>query len=454
MFRRLRIQNFKAWRDSGTIRLAPITVFFGSNSAGKSSLLQFLLMLKQTAESPDRRRVLHPGDLHTPVDLGTFRDLVYDHNLAHRVQFRLDWAAPAGRLGPSKGDDVSFTGSIASDRKTGRLFVEEMQYALLGGDGHTELAAGLRLAKGQRDKYQLSSAGFQPVRKPGRIGPVPPPARFYGFPDEVFAHYRNAEFLSDFVLALEQQLRHIQYLGPLRNRPARLYTWAGEVRDHVGWTGEWAVEALLAAANRKLSFAPKQRQRSIPEIVAEWLQRMGLLERFATRPIAEHRKEYEVLVRARGSREDVALTDVGFGVSQVLPVVVECFYVPANSTIIMEQPELHLHPSVQASLADLFIAAVQARENGRRRNLQLIVESHSEHFLRRLQLRIAEEKLPCEDFALYFCEPSGSESEIRQLEVDRYGNITNWPKDFFGNEMADRAAMMDTIMTRRLKESG
>jgi predicted ATPase len=197
-----------------------------------------------------------------------------------------------------------------------------------------------------------------------------------------------------------------------------MYTWAGEVREHVGWTGKWAVEALLASADREMTFGPKQRKRRVPEIVAEWLRDMRLLDSFRTRPIAAHRKEYEVVVRAKGSPEDVALTDVGFGVSQVLPVVVACLYVPANSTIIPEQPELHLHPSVQASLADLFIDAIHAREKGEERYIQRIVESHSEHFLRRLQRRIAEETLSRESAALYFCEASRGKSEIRALDVD------------------------------------
>lgn len=71
MFTHLRIKNFKAWRDTGDIRLAPLTVFFGANSAGKSNLTQFLLALKQTVESPDRQRVLHSGDGKTVVDLGS-----------------------------------------------------------------------------------------------------------------------------------------------------------------------------------------------------------------------------------------------------------------------------------------------------------------------------------------------------------------------------------------------
>src|SRR5208283_37403 len=91
MLKHLRIRNFKSWRDTGEIRLAPLTVLFGNNSAGKSSIIQFLLMLKQTVESPDRRRVIHPGDEHTPVDLGTFRDLVFNHDEKQRVGFDFEW---------------------------------------------------------------------------------------------------------------------------------------------------------------------------------------------------------------------------------------------------------------------------------------------------------------------------------------------------------------------------
>src|SRR5579859_2374137 len=94
MLRELSIRNFKNWSDTGIIRLAPITIFFGVNSSGKSSLIQFPLMLKQTAESPDRRRVLHPGDAQTPVELGTYRDLAFRHDLSRRMEFSLRWELP------------------------------------------------------------------------------------------------------------------------------------------------------------------------------------------------------------------------------------------------------------------------------------------------------------------------------------------------------------------------
>jgi predicted ATPase len=106
----------------------------------------------------------------------------------------------------------------------------------------------------------------------------------------------------------------------------------------------------------------------------------------------------------------------------------------------MEQPEIHLHPQVQAELADVFITATKATENGRARNVQLIVESHSEHFLNRLQRRIAEGRLGPDDVAVHFCSKAGATTELEPLDLNLYGDITNWPDHFFGDEMGDLTA--------------
>ena len=116
----------------------------------------------------------------------------------------------------------------------------------------------------------------------------------------------------------------------------------------------------------------------------------------------------------------------------------------------MEQPEIHLHPQVQAELADVFISATRSREDGNPRNVQLIIESHSEHFLNRLQRRVAEGVLSPEDVAIYFCKRAGAATELEPLNVNLYGDIENWPDNFFGDEMADLTAR--TIAAMRLKQ--
>jgi predicted ATPase len=446
MLRSLRIKNFKAWKDTGEVRLAPITVFFGGNNAGKTSLLQFLLMLKQTAESSDRRRVLNPGDGYTAVELGTFQDLIFEHDLRRKLEFHLSWSVPkpirfADPVHKTDycGDVVDFNANIFSQDEV--QFVESFEYRLQMESANT---VSVRFARdGNKHEYKLTSGTYNLKRIQGRAWPLPQPTRFYGFPEEVQAYYQNAAFANDLVLAFEQQLKRLMYLGPLRDLPKRNYPWAGDAPEHVGNAGDGAIEALLAGVNRKLSRGVNKQAYPFQEVVAGWLKQLGLLESFKAKRIAQNRKEYEVRVRTPNSAKEVDLPDVGFGISQVLPVVVESFYVAPHSTVIIEQPELHLHPKVQTELADLFIEAIHSRENGSDRAVQFIIVSHSEHFLQRLQRRIAEEELAPEDVAIYFCEADAQGSKLRELRVNLLGEIEGWPENFFGDPMADLYARME-----------
>ena len=187
------------------------------------------------------------------------------------------------------------------------------------------------------------------------------------------------------------------------------------------------------------------------KIIALKLKEMGLIEEFRVTPISEQRQEYEVGIRARGSRDWVDLPDVGFGISQVLPVLVQCFYAPPGSIIFMEQPEIHLHPRAQSALADVMIDVINSREGGSDRNIQLIVETHSEHFLRRLQRRIAEEQVSPEKVSAYFANVSKVPAKLDALQLDEFGNIRNWPEHFFGDEMRDIAEQAKAALKKRIR---
>ena len=113
MLTSLRVKNFKAWRDTGSIRLAPLTVIFGANSAGKSSLGHLLLALKQTAMSADRKRALHLGDRTSLVDLGTFQDCLHDHDLTRALEVDLAWRLPKAL---DVRDHLSWQSAISATR--------------------------------------------------------------------------------------------------------------------------------------------------------------------------------------------------------------------------------------------------------------------------------------------------------------------------------------------------
>jgi len=445
MLTSFRLKNFKAWHDTGRIALAPLTIIFGANSAGKSSLGHWLLALKQTALSADRHRALHLGDDRSLVDLGTFAECLHGQNLQSEMSFALRWqlgnsfvvtdplALDATYAGQELGLDVTLNAGSAEQPQ-----VRSLRYHLFDD---IRVALSATLERQDDGKLELTASGYRLMRTVGKPWPLDEPEKFYRISEASRARFQNAGFLADFALSVETMLTHFYYLGPLRESPRRIYPWSGEAPEDVGLRGEYTVAAILAAQmhGRKMQLGPRQRQLDFGELIAGALKRLGVITGFSLRPVAVGRREFEVMVRSHGDSQDVKLNDVGFGVSQVLPAVVAAFYGPPHSTVWMEQPEIHLHPQVQANLADVFIEAISARENGAPRGTQLIVESHSEHLLNRLQLRIAERKLKPDDVAIYFCSRGRKGALMERLQMNEDGEIANWPEDFFGNEMADIA---------------
>ena len=422
MITHLRAKNFKSWADTGDLRIAPLTGFFGTNSSGKTSLLQLLLLMKQTAESNDRRQVLNLGDRNSLIDLGTFQDILHGHKNDKGIQIDLNW-----RPAYVEQDDLGFPNSVfdvlwgvelqanrervfpsedASSQglngkqlneirekvkqqneiklessiniEANRIILDSFQYRL----GDYIFGQKKSQEVGSKSQYQLIAKNFQlevPFFDEEDYSNIEvTPVKFYGFPHEFGYEYPEASVFSELEFFLEQELKNVVYLGPLREYPQRTYIWSGAAPSTVGTRGENAVAALLAAQTEN---------RPIDAKIAEWLKKMGLIHSFKLEPIAFGRRDYEVRIRKTPNSAEVLITDVGFGVSQLLPVLVLCYYVPEGSIIILEQPEIHLHPSVQSDLADLLIDVVKDRK------VQIIFESHSEHLLRRLQRRIAEEKI-------------------------------------------------------------
>jgi hypothetical protein len=443
MFTKLRITNFKSWADTGNMSLAPITGLFGANSSGKTSILQFLLALKQTVESTDRTQVFNLGDKRTIVDLGTFFDIIYAHETNRPLAYEMDWKLSTPFRVPSRLQAMGYREEIealhfeaAIKQQTtqdlpGKLYLENFVY------NNPERSSPIRLNYITAEEgYEFSLPRHQLAERPDhKTQNIPTPVRFYGFPDEVFAYYQGFGWLSEFALAVEKLFSRLYYLGPLREYPERSYTWSGEVPGDVGRRGDATIAALLAS---------RASGTRIEERVAAWLKEMGLIHDFNLHPISPNRKEYELKIKITPDSPEALITDIGFGVSQILPILVLCYYVPEGSILLFEQPEIHLHPKVQYILADVFIDVARSR------NVQIIFESHSEHILQRFQRRAAEEPQLSEWLAFYFTQIENGESRLTDLALDEFGNIKNWPEDFFGDEMGEMSARMRAEMKRKI----
>ena len=146
------------------------------------------------------------------------------------------------------------------------------------------------------------------------------------------------------------------------------------------------------------------------------------------------------------------IPDVGFGISQVLPILVEGMMAPPSSTIIMEQPEIHLHPKMQAELADLFIDILQLQTK-RKSSIKkyLIIETHSEYIIKRIRRRIAEGVISPKHVAIYFVNPRNKEhpdtAEIQLAPISKDGTI-EWPEDFYMTELEDEMAFFKAKMRK------
>ena len=374
MLTRLRFENFKAWKDTGDVALKPITGFFGRNSSGKTSLFQALLMMKQTATTSDRGIVFHFGDEKTPVDLGDFESVIFNHDTSRDLKLLLGWTAeftfdiPPAFAGGSvaEGDEVVFevTSREIESESRRHLVLEEMSYEVAG------TKFGMRRDSGRESGELISkdsnSAESHTVEDEEQKRVSIPPQKFHHFPYSSDMEVGRRKFLFDLQYEMDFLFRYLYYLGPLRAYPNRIYTRSGAQPVDMGAAGELVVDAILSSRERGEAIGKDSEEDSalpIDRYVGQWLSRLGLAQDFRVETLAEARRIFEVRVRNSPKSSEVLLTDIGFGVSQILPVLVLCFYVPMTSTVILEQPEIHLHPAAQSGLADVFVDAVEDKQD-------------------------------------------------------------------------------------------
>ena len=386
MITHIRMQNFKSWQDSGEVKLAPLTGFFGTNSSGKSSLLQMLLLLKQNV---GLGTILFFGNENSLVNLGNFREVIHGHKDDELLELEFGCKL-----------QNSLTIMIPQEPDGDR---QSYGYAPLDIDGFTFDTAFRGNAVNLSNEYLSYTVGPEAIQKikweRGKVcyGDIHLNnlniKNCYGRPGMNFS-----DILEPLPSAFEELFSYVYYLGPTRVHPKRLYHWERTHPKEIDLWGNKAVDALLSARVRQLTIAHNGGSTSIEERISKWLQKMELAYSFSLVPKgALDDNNYEIRIQKTQSSAEVTLADLGHGVADLFPLLVHCCYVPEGSTLILEQPGIHLHPMAQAQLADLFLEVIAER------NLQILVESHSEHLLTRLQRRVAEKQIAKGKMALYFC---------------------------------------------------
>lgn len=423
MFSRLRLVNFKAWSDTGDVKLSPITMILGTNSSGKSSLIQSLLLLKQTARSPDRTVHLNFGgdEVNDLFNFGAFDDVINQQASIPR-QFAIEFDFD------NKGDGRISRGSFNcsyGQTSSGSVAIQSLS-----------LRTDERLFRAIRREKGAFSIVVDEEATPRLKGRNYAPERSIAFSADAIASLdKDGQLVEDLSLAIRRELEKIIYLGPLRRKPERDYPWNKTKPGDVGSDGRGAIDALLASALLR-----GDEQNYVVEGVSKWLKKMGVADRIEVRQQGRSNR-YELLVHRDGAACN--LRDVGIGISQVLPVLVVSYFAPKGSTLIFEEPEIHLHPQAQSSLAELFVDVSRERE------VQFIVETHSEHLFRRMQTLMAKQKVSHTDASMYFVERNGRRSDLRSLVIDEYGRVKNWPDGFFGDALGETREQARAVFERQ-----
>lgn len=215
---------------------------------------------------------------------------------------------------------------------------------------------------------------------------------------------------------------NINYVSPLRAHPKRYYFLdKAKINAYVDTLDGDAIAETL----KENTFLKNQ--------VNNWL------EKFNLKVNVEHLEDIIHKLQVSQNSLNLDITDVGFGISQVLPVIIQGFLSHEDSLTLIEQPEIHLHPKMQAELADLFIDIVLSK-NSKNKNQKaskyLFIETHSEYLLKRLRRRISDGTISPDNVAIYLIDPEINEqgATIRELKVQNRGQF-DWPVDFYGGEL-------------------
>lgn len=437
----IRLQGFKSFDDTGDVALAPLTIIFGRNNVGKSSLLQSLLLLRQTIDSPDAEgRLTLSGNL---FDGGAYADLVHMHKASRNIRFSFHVER--------HGLDYLIENEYSSDEpRPPRLAAQKISL-------HGKELVSVKRGKGQGGPYQLFVLGKRQKLARGNVINYSLSARSLslGLASPILRRSniksdRANDALFRAILALREFeifLRQMRAIGPFRQHPLRRYEYSGLARTNVEIHGSNVIDALIHDSLRRGKL-----QGELVSAVNQWLAVVGHVRLMPVRRISHSAKLYELRVRDRDSGRWANISDIGSGIAQALPVLVEGLRTEKGGLYIVQEPEIHLHPDAQLGMAD-FLIGLAAKDR------MVMVETHSENFLLRLRRRLLDKRsgIKKEDVKILVVDKArkGS-STVTPVSLDDLAQLIHWPAGFMEEATRERIELMKAmgknIATKRRRQ--
>lgn len=498
--------NIKSFKTTGEISLKKLNIFVGRNSSGKSSLVRFPVILKQTFGEEVYTPLLLFGNL---IDYGNFDDVIYNHE-GDIIEFSISFdSKDIRKYWHYGGGGNIFSNRVRQQSQSSKLFsFFNIKIALIKSSKKLivqsiELFANGELLaafiKQQKNNYifmiykLLYKDEIKQLETPIKLNPEITFNKFipyFNYTNEDFISnityyvnmnqnmelddatisriiqitveslqteptktdlnhkerhlldlvneiYSTTIYIQTLLFSIQRDLNsfsnQVTYIGPFRKDPDRIYRDSESSFIDVGKNGENASMILRQSQQSRTHLLDK---------VSDWfLKSMGYKINIEE---IENSNLFKLMVYQENTKVGNNIIDVGYGIAQVLPIVTQLLMVTSadeeiqrriyrydrKRTFVIEQPELHLHPAAQANLADLFVEKVIQEPNSR-----LLIETHSEHLVRRLQVLVANPdiRINPDDVAIYYVDKiDDGSSEVKKINLYENGQfIERWPSGFF-----------------------
>lgn len=423
---RISVRGFKSIAEECSIEIRPLTILAGANSSGKSSIVQPLLLLKQTLEcgyDPGPLKLDGPNVLFTSSEqiLSKPRPTSTDASFAISVH-----EAPS--------DYVTDT-----FKKRTNTQIQLVESTYKSGDEKIVLRPGMSEKELSSQGYLLRDEVFENSRKPYQRKVVRDgcflEVGFYEVPPRERAIWYS---MTAFSWPKQCLIRSVIHVPGVRGNPERSYKKTAAGPEFPGTFENYVASVISHWQNEKDEHLKD---------VGRHLEKLGLTWKVDATEIDATRVELRVARLRRGARggarDMVNVADVGFGVSQVLPVLVALLVAEPGQLVYLEQPELHLHPKAQVALAQILAEAAN-------RGVRVVTETHSALLLLATQTLVAEGFIPPERAILHWFErENDGVTKVTSRELDDAGAFGDWPEDFAEVTLKAQQEYLDAAGARR-----
>jgi predicted ATPase len=429
---KIAVRGFKSIADEQQIELRPLTLLAGANSSGKSSLMQPVLLLKQTLEAPS-----DPGALLLDGPNVRFTSA---EQLLSRIGGETRESAFSIRIELS---DVAYLETVFRYEKSTGFEISTMTY----NDNREERRLSPNMSQDEiinilPDFYKAIASQYRSSVEEGLYWSIHRDRCFLQFalygqttrlPRYLFGVFRADQFIP--------QLQGLIHLPGLRGNPQRTYPKRAPGPLFPGTFEDYAAGIIT-----------QWQSKDDPRLsrLGAVLESMGLTWRVEAQPLDDTQVELRVgrLLHSKpGDNHDlVSIADVGFGVSQSLPVLVALIVAEPGQVVYLEQPEMHLHPRAQRRLAHVLADAAN-------RGVIVVAETHSALLLREVQTLVAMGKLSTDRVKLHwFQRQEDGRTIVTPADLDENGAYGDWPEDFDEVELHAEKDYLDAVEGKRVGE--